>query len=74
MKVPLREASECAWLQVHNPCSIPADCKLFIEGRDSAFAVEPREMHLEPGQTELAKITLSMDDTRVNCPDTCLCT
>ncbi len=36
-------------LQIHNPCLIPADFKLFIEGKDSAFSVDPREAHLEPG-------------------------
>jgi len=56
--------------QVHNPCVIPADCKLFIEGKDSAFSVEPREIHVMPGQSVTAKVWVCMDDTRVSA---CVC-
>ena len=38
-------------LPVHNPSQIPADFKTFIEGRDSPFAVLPREGHLEPNES-----------------------
>eukprot|EP00983_Pelagomonas_calceolata_P093698 1157805-Pelagomonas_calceolata.AAC.3 len=54
---------------MHNPCWIPADCKLFIEGKHSAFSVEPREIHVQPGETVIAKVSVCMDDTRVDgCP------
>ncbi|GFH30442.1 rhodanese domain-containing protein, partial [Haematococcus lacustris] len=51
-------------MQIYNPCLIPADFKLFIEGSDSAFSVEPREAHLEPGCSMTATVTVCMDDTR----------
>lgn len=51
-------------VQVHNPCLIPADFKLFIEGKDSVFSVEPREAHLEPGGSMTAKVTVCMDDNQ----------
>jgi len=55
----------CLRTQIHNPSWIPADCKLFIEGKSSVFSVEPRELHLEPGQSAAAHVSVCMDDTRV---------
>ncbi|KAF5830389.1 hypothetical protein DUNSADRAFT_14652 [Dunaliella salina] len=52
-------------IQMHNPCWIAADCKLFIEGKHSAFSVEPREIHVQPGETLTAKVSVCMDDTRL---------
>jgi len=60
--------------QVHNPCWIPADCKLFTEGKHSAFSVEPREVHVRPGETVTATVSVCMDDTRVGVRATvCAC-
>ena len=47
-------------LPVHNPSQIPADFKTFIEGRDSPFAVVPREGHLEPNESMPLKAGLPL--------------
>lgn len=51
-------------VQIHNPCLIPADAKLFVEGSDSVFSVQPSEIHLEPGASASATVTVMMDDAR----------
>jgi hypothetical protein len=42
-------AEHFATLHIHNPCPIPAELQLFVEGEDSAFAVGARQALLEPG-------------------------
>ena len=51
-------------LLIHNPTPIPADFKLFIEGRDSSFSIEPRDLRLAPGETSEAVIHASLDETQ----------
>lgn len=51
-------------VQIHNPCLIPANFKLFIEGTDSVFTVKPREARLGPGESMVANVTLCMDDNQ----------
>ncbi|GIL73964.1 hypothetical protein Vretifemale_3957, partial [Volvox reticuliferus] len=61
-KVPvLREHSMP--LTINNISAIPADFKLFIESKDSVFSVEPRQAHLEPGESCTAHVIVKMDES-----------
>ena len=51
-------------LLLHNPTLIPAAFKLFVEGRDSSFSVEPRELRLEPGGSAEATVRAVLDETQ----------
>lgn len=50
-------------LLIHNPTLIPADFKLFIDNEESSFSVEPRELHLEPGESTQALVRVVLDET-----------
>jgi hydrocephalus-inducing protein len=49
-------------LQIHNMSAIPAEFKLFVEARDSSFAVEPREAVLQPGESLAAQVLVMLDE------------
>jgi hypothetical protein len=51
-------------LTIHNPTPIEADFKLFIEGRDSSFSVEPRELRLGPGDSSDVSVRALFDETQ----------
>ncbi|KXZ49496.1 hypothetical protein GPECTOR_21g722 [Gonium pectorale] len=50
-------------LVINNISVIPADFKLFIEAKDSVFSVEPRQAHLEPGESFTAHVMVKMDES-----------
>ncbi len=50
-------------LTINNISAIPADFKLFIEAKDSVFSVEPRQAHLEPGESCTAHVLIKMDES-----------
>lgn len=50
-------------LVINNCSAIPADFKLFIESKDSVFSVEPRQAHLEPGDSLTAHVMVKMDES-----------
>ncbi|EFJ42226.1 hypothetical protein VOLCADRAFT_67248 [Volvox carteri f. nagariensis] len=50
-------------LTINNISAIPADFKLFIESKDSVFSVEPRQAHLEPGESCTAHVIVKMDES-----------
>ena len=52
-------------LLIHNPTPIEADFKLFIEGRDSSFSVEPGELRLGPGDSAEANVRAVFDETQL---------
>jgi hypothetical protein len=55
-------AEHFATLHIHNPCPIPAELQLFVEGEDSAFAVGARQALLEPGAELALPLSCLLDE------------
>jgi hypothetical protein len=53
-----------AQLHIHNPCPIPAEIQLFIEGEESAFAVGQRSAVLEPGTSLAVPLSCLLDEVQ----------
>lgn len=52
-------------LHVTNTSPIPAELKLFMDRRDSLFAVNHREVHLGPGESVPLTVSATLDDSLV---------
>ena len=51
-------------LTLYNPTLIPASFKLFVEGSDSVFGVDPREAWLQPGAEMDVDVKVLLDETQ----------
>eukprot|EP00798_Chlamydomonas_sp_ICE-L_P006741 gene6741-3411_t len=57
-------AEHVANLHLYNPTPIPAQFKLFIEGIDSVFVVQPREAELQPNESLEVTVRVCLDEVQ----------
>eukprot|EP00951_Prasinocladus_malaysianus_P003894 scaffold27553_cov35-Prasinocladus_malaysianus.AAC.1 len=51
-------------LTVYNPTLIAAEVKAFVEGKESMFEVDKRELTVEPGETTTLKVIVNVDEVQ----------